>query len=74
MKIRPVQEQISLIVSSFMALVYLGGGILLITSSYSFAYLHPGSWGRYLLAVLMIVYGIFRGRRAWKMYRKSSDK
>ncbi|MFA7474076.1 MAG: hypothetical protein WCY86_14295 [Spirosomataceae bacterium] len=66
---RPVQEQISMIVSSFMAILYVGGGIVLITSSSSFAFLHPGSIERYLLAAILIIYGIYRARRAWKIYK-----
>ena len=69
MKKRPVQEQINMIVSSFMAVIYVGGGIILIASSYSFAFLHPGTWERYLLAAVLIVYGLFRARRAWRIFQ-----
>ena len=61
-----------MIVSCFMAVLYIGGGIFLITSSYSFSRLEAGSWERTALAVLLIVYGLFRGQRAWKLYRDNS--
>ncbi len=54
-----------------MAVIYIGGGIFLIASSYSFGFLKAGSWERILLAVLIIAYGVFRAQRAWKMYRDS---
>jgi hypothetical protein len=71
MKKRPVQEQVSLIVSCFMAVIYIGGGIFLIASSYSFGFLRAGSWERTLFAALIIAYGVFRAQRAWKIYRDS---
>lgn len=54
-----------------MAVIYIGGGIFLITSSYSFGYFRPGAWERIALAVLIIGYGVFRAQRAWKIYRDS---
>lgn len=72
MKKRPVHEQVNMLVSCFMAVLYIGGGIFLITSSYSFGYLKAGSWERVALAVLLILYGVFRGRRAWTLYRDNS--
>ncbi len=54
-----------------MAVIYIGGGIFLIASSYSFGFLKAGSWERIALALLIIGYGVFRAQRAWKIYRDS---
>lgn len=70
---RPVHEQVNLIISCFMAVLYVGGGIFLIASSYSFGYLKAGSPERIALAVLLLLYGLFRGRRAWKAYQHRND-
>ena len=69
MERRPVREQINLIVSCFMAVIYIGGGIFLIASSYSFGFLKAGTWERYALGALLVLYGIFRANRAWRIYR-----
>ena len=53
----------------FMALVYIGGGIYLITSSLSFRFLPTGSVYRYIFAVALIAYGIYRGYRAREFRR-----
>jgi len=66
---KSVQERVALIVSCFMAVAYLGGGIFLITSSLSFGFLAAGSPERYLLAVLLVLYGLYRGYRAWAMFK-----
>ena len=50
----------------FMALVYVGGGIYLIASSLSFSFLPAGSVYRYIFAVALVAYGIYRGYRAWE--------
>ncbi len=54
-----------------MAVIYIGGGIFLIASSYSFGFLRAGSWERTLFAALIIAYGVFRAQRAWRIYRDS---
>jgi hypothetical protein len=74
MKNRPLSEQVNVIVSCFMAILYIGGGIFLITSSYSFGFFKPGTWQNTLLALLLIIYGVFRALRAWKTYRKISEE
>ncbi|WP_345269511.1 hypothetical protein [Nibrella viscosa] len=51
-----------------MAMAYMGGGIGLIASSQSFGFLPTGVF-RYILAVLLIIYGLFRGFRAYQRYR-----
>ncbi len=64
MKKRPFHQEIGFITSMFMALVYIGGGIYLIASSLSFRFLPAGSAARYIFAVALIAYGIYRGYRA----------
>jgi hypothetical protein len=66
MKERPLHEKVLILTSMLMALVYTGGGIYLISSSSSFNMLPAGSAERYLLAVALIAYGLYRGYRAWK--------
>lgn len=61
---RPVNQQVGLVASVFMALIYMGGGIFLIFSSLSFSFLPTGSSYRYIFAVALIAYGIYRGYRA----------
>ena len=67
MKEKPLHEKIIGLASLLMALAYMGGGIFLIASSLSFSLLPVGSWPRYAFAGILILYGFFRGYRAWKM-------
>lgn len=60
-----MSEQLTLYLSIAMAMAYLGGGIGLIASSQSFGILPTGPF-RYAMAVLLIIYGLFRGIRAYQ--------
>ena len=62
MKQRPSGNLVSLYLNVLMGLLYLGGGIYLIASSQSFGLLPTGVF-RYLLAGLLIIYGLFRAYR-----------
>ncbi|RCR71337.1 hypothetical protein DUE52_02205 [Larkinella punicea] len=62
MKEKPSADLFSLSVTVLMGLLYLGGGIYLIASSQSFGLLPTGIF-RYLLAGLLIIYGLFRAYR-----------
>ncbi len=61
-----MSEQLNLYLSVAMAMAYLGGGIGLIASSQSFGLLPPPGLWRYSMAALLIVYGLFRGIRAYQ--------
>lgn len=62
MKQRPSTDLVSRYLNVLMGLLYLGGGIYLIASSQSFGLLPTGTF-RYLLAGLLIAYGLFRAYR-----------
>ncbi|MCF2445969.1 hypothetical protein L0657_18565 [Dyadobacter sp. CY345] len=66
MKEKPLHEKIIGLASLLMALVYIGGGIYLISSSLSFSLLPVGSIQRIAFAGILILYGCYRGYRAWK--------
>ncbi|RRB04970.1 hypothetical protein EHT25_11005 [Larkinella rosea] len=59
---KPSADLFSVSISVLMGLLYLGGGIYLIASSQSFGLLPTGTF-RYLLAGLLIIYGLFRAYR-----------
>lgn len=63
-------KRVTLFLSIAMAMAYLGGGIGLIASSQSFGFLPTGVL-RYAMAVLLIIYGAFRGVRA---YQRSTER
>ncbi|GAB3910802.1 hypothetical protein GCM10028803_50910 [Larkinella knui] len=62
MKEKPSADLFSLYINVLMGLIYLGGGIYLIASSQSFGLLPTGAF-RYLLAGLLVIYGLFRAYR-----------
>lgn len=62
-------DRLNLYLSGLMALAYVGGGIGLIASSQSFGILPTGSF-RIVLAILLIIYGCFRGFRAYQRYQE----
>lgn len=64
-----MSDSLSLYLSGLMALAYVGGGIGLIASSQSFGFLPTGTF-RIILAALLIVYGCFRGFRAYQRYQE----
>lgn len=66
---RPLQERIGLAISLLMSIIYTGGGIFLIASSFPLSFLPSGSLQRYAMAVLLLLYGIYRGQRGWKQYK-----
>lgn len=61
-------DSISRALNVLMGLAYTGGGIFLIASSQSFGFLPTGTF-RYLLAGLLILYGLFRVYRGVQQYR-----
>ena len=61
--------QITLYISALASLAYLGGGIALIASSQSFGLLPEPGLLRYGMAVLLIIYGAFRGYRAYQRFQ-----
>ena len=63
MKEKPLHEKVVIIASLLMALIYIGGGIYLISSSLSFSLLPVGSMPRYAFAGILILYGFYRGYR-----------
>lgn len=74
MKRRPLHENLSSVLSLVMAVVYLGGGILLISSSSSFSLFPGGDGGRVSFALALIAYGVFRGYRGWKGLQEFKDQ
>ena len=73
MRQRSVPEKLNILISSVMALLYFGGGIFLITSSLSFGYLAAGSLPRMALSAVLIIYGLFRGYRVWRVLQQESS-
>lgn len=66
MKEKPLHEKIIIIASLLMALIYIGGGVYLISSSLSFNLLPVGSMQRFAFSGILILYGFYRGYRVWK--------
>jgi hypothetical protein len=66
MKEKPLHEKVIDLASLLMALIYIGGGIYLISSSLSFNLLPVGSIQRYAFSGTLILYGFYRGYRVWK--------
>lgn len=66
MRDRPLHEQVIDLASLIMALVYVGGGVYLISSSSSFNFLPINNIQKYALAGILILYGSFRAYRVWK--------
>lgn len=62
-------ETLRLYLSVLASVAYLGGGIALIASSQSFGIVALEGPLRYVLAILLIVYGVFRGSRAVQQFR-----
>ncbi|GAB4054821.1 hypothetical protein [Spirosoma foliorum] len=61
--------QLTLYISVLASLAYMGGGIGLIASSQSFGMLpEPGPF-RYGLGALLLIYGAFRGYRAYQRFQ-----
>ena len=71
MKGRPLHERITDLTSVLMAPIYAGGGIYLIASSSSFRLFPAGSFGRYALGSVLILYGIYRGYRGWVNWKRN---
>ncbi|MBO0934902.1 hypothetical protein [Fibrella aquatilis] len=65
-----IASQLTLYLSAVAALAYLGGGIALMASSQSFGIDILAGPLRYALAVLLIIYGAFRGYRAIQRFRE----
>lgn len=63
--------QVTLYISALASLAYLGGGIALIASSQSFGLLPEPGLLRYSLGSLLIIYGAFRGYRAYQRFQEN---
>ena len=62
-------EQMTLWLSVIASVAYLGGGIALIASSQSLGFLPQPGPVRYGIAAVLIIYGLFRGIRAYQRFR-----
>ena len=71
MREKPLHEKLGDLTSSVMALAYVGGGVFLILSSFSFRLLPIGSIWRYAFAGTLIVYGLYRG---YRVLRRNQDE
>lgn len=68
----PFHQQLMFAMQTFMGLAYLGGGIFLMSSSLTFGVIPTGMF-RYVLAVMLMIYGAFRSYRgivSWQERRK----
>lgn len=63
--------QLTLYISVLASLAYLGGGIALIASSQSFGMLSEPGLLRYSMAILLVIYGIFRAYRAYQRFNEN---
>ena len=63
--------QLTLYVAVLASLAYLGGGIALIASSQSFGMLPEPGFLRYSMGALLVIYGAFRGYRAYQRFREN---
>jgi hypothetical protein len=72
MREKPLHEKIGDLTSVVMALAYIGGGVFLILSSFSFRLLPIGSISRYAFAGTLILYGAYRGYRVWRRNQEES--
>jgi len=64
----PSPDLLSRYLNVLMGLAYAGGGIFLMTSSQSFGILPPVGTIRTTLAVLLLIYGLFRSYRALQRF------
>ena len=46
-----------------MIIIYIGMGIILLTNSFHIDLAIPMAWARYVIGVVLVVYGIWRGYR-----------
>ncbi len=63
--------QLTLYIAALASLAYLGGGIALIASSQSFGMLPEPGFLRYSMGALLIIYGAFRGYRAYQRFQEN---
>jgi hypothetical protein len=70
MREKPLHEKLGDLTSSVMALAYVGGGVFLILSSFSFRLLPIGSVWRHAFAGILILYGAYRG---YRVFRRNQD-
>ena len=63
--------RLTLYISALASLAYLGGGIGLIASSQSFGVLPESGLLRYSMGALLIIYGAFRGYRAYQRFQEN---
>jgi hypothetical protein len=63
--------RLTLYISVLASLAYMGGGIALIASSQSFGMLPETGPFRYGLGILLLIYGTFRGYRAYQRFQEN---
>lgn len=63
--------RLTLYISALASLAYLGGGIALIASSQSFGMLPEQGPFRYGMGILLIIYGTYRGYRAYQRFQEN---
>lgn len=56
----------------FMVIIYVGMGVLLLINFFDWT---PGfAWARYLVGVILIIYGFFRAWRQYKDFTRRDDE
>jgi hypothetical protein len=63
--------RLTLYISVLASLAYMGGGIALIASSQSFGMLPETGPLRYGMGILLLIYGAFRGYRAYQRFQEN---
>lgn len=63
--------RLTLYISVLASLAYMGGGIALIASSQSFGMLPETGLLRYGMGLLLLIYGAFRGYRAYQRFQEN---
>lgn len=48
----------------FMIILYVGMGVLLLVNAFNWT--HDWAWCRYIVGIVLIIYGLFRGYRQYK--------
>ena len=60
------------VLGATMGLIYLGGGLYVVASSFNFG-IFPNEISRYLFGAMLVVYGGYRAYRAYNQYRREHD-
>ncbi len=71
-KLPSTRQILGVTFGAFMVCIYLGMGVLMIINFFSW----PESWAvaRWLVGVVLIVYGFYRGWREYKRYAQPDDE